>query len=79
MQFLQIYNIQLPKLSQNLQVVVKEILSKLREGWVQKKRENTDIARISLTPPPPPNPGTLVDSMTKVRKYELRDFDDKSA
>ena len=28
---------------------------------------------------PPLNPGTLVDSATKVRKYDSQDFDDKSA
>ena len=44
-------------------------------GGANKIRGNTGIARIT---PPSPNPGTLVDSTTKMRKYDLRHIYDKS-
>ena len=41
--------------------------------------ENLGIAKIGLTPPPYPNPVTLVDLTTKARKCDSRHFDVKSA
>ena len=36
----------------------------VREGGCNKSREDPGIAKIGLTPPPPPNLGTLVDFTT---------------
>ena len=41
-----------------------------------EKCEKSQKIKISF---PYPNPDTLVDSTTKLRKYNSRDFDDKSA
>ena len=37
----------------------------LGKGCPSQSFQNPGIARIGLTPPPPPNPGTLVDFATK--------------
>ena len=51
----------------------------LREGFGSRSSQNPGIAKIGLTPPPYPNPGTLVDLTTKARKCDSRHFDVKSA
>ena len=50
----------------------------LGRGGRNRLRENLGIAKIGVTPPPYPNPGTLVESTTKARKCDSRHFDDKS-
>ena len=54
-------------------------LGALGRGFSNRRRENLGIAKIGLTPPPCPNPGTLVDLTTKARKCDSRHFDVKSA
>ena len=44
-----------------------------------RRLENLGIAKIGLTPPPYPNPGTLVYLTTKAHKYDSQHFDVKSA
>ena len=51
----------------------------LGRGCSNRSSENPGIAKIGLTPPPYPNPGTLVDLTTKARKCDSRHFDVKSA
>ena len=63
----------------NIPFEFRLIPAALGRDCINRSIENPGIAKIGLTPPPYPNPGTLVDLTTKARKCDSRHFDVKSA